>query len=228
MAGMKLTEAAATGRLETLSRPKRRLSVLTALLAAAGGAIIHMSALALIERYVSIFPSVPDIAGASLPYVNFGLAGELTFVAILAAAILVLVVRQPRTLTGILTMIGLFYAIRGVFLFVLPIGAPPTAALLANRLAIYPFSSHSYFPGGHAGLMTILSLSMTSKRWRAIFFAATALFALGTVIARTHYVADILGGGLVGYAVFCWVRSHFDLGAEPAPATPPGLPKLAP
>ena len=175
-----------------------------------------MAALALIERYVRTFPSVPDVAQASLPYVNFGLAGELSFVAFLVAALLVIVIRQPRTLPAILAMVGIFYAIRGLFLFLLPIGAPPTAPLLASRLAIYPFSSHSYFPGGHAGLMSILSLSMTSRSRKAIFFVATALFALGTVIARTHYVADVIGGALVGYAVFSWVRSHFEIGASPA------------
>ena len=221
MTGMDFTAIAAAPRIEPLPRLKRRITVPAALLIAAVGGAVHMAALELIERYVRTYPSVPDVAQASLPYVNFGLAGELTFVAILAAAILVLLVRQPRTLPGILAMIGIFYAIRGVFLFAFPIGAPPTAPLLANRLAIYPFAGHSYFPGGHAGLMTILSLSMTSPRWRATFLSLTALFALGTVIARTHYIADVMGGALVGYAVLSWVRSHFEIGDRARPAIAP-------
>ena len=200
--------------------------MLTALLTVAGGFSIHMAAPALIERYVSTYPSVPDVAQASLPYVNFGLAGELCFVAILTAATLVVFIRQPRTLTGILTMVGIFYGIRGLFLFMLPIGAPPTAPLVSSRFVFYPFPGHAYFPGGHAGLMTILSLSMIDRRWRVGLFAAAALFALGTVIARTHYVADVVGGALIGYAVFSWVRSHFEIGGLPGPRQ--GRSKLAP
>jgi membrane-associated phospholipid phosphatase len=216
MTGMDVSAIAAAPRFESLPRLKPRITIPIALLAVAGGAGIHMAALWLIEHYVRTYPSVPDVAESILPYVNFGIGGELCFAAILISATLVLAIRQPRTLPGILAMIGSYYAIRGLFLFALPIGAPPTAPMMEARFVLYPFAGHAYFPGGHAGLMTILGMSMTTRLRRVIFLAITAVFAFGTVIARTHYVADVLGGALIGYAVFSWMRSNFDIGTATA------------
>jgi len=197
---------------------RRRLSLRAALLIALSGVSLALGAPVLIERYVRIFPSVPDIIQARLPYVNFGIAGELYFLMLLIAAGLVLFRRQSTDLPGLLAMLGIFYGLRGAFIFTFPIGPPAGAPLLALRSPFYPVW-HGYFPGGHAGLMTILSLSMRDRRWRAAFLIATALFAAGTVLSRAHYIADVLGGAVLGYAVFSWVRRHVDIGpAEPARA----------
>ena len=56
----------------------------TASVVATAGVALHMYALAQIERLVSTFPSVPDVLLERLPYVNFGLPGELYFAAFLA------------------------------------------------------------------------------------------------------------------------------------------------
>jgi hypothetical protein len=177
------------------------------------GLAVHMGALALIERLVPSFPAIPDVLQARIPYIAFGVPGELCFLAFLVALAVVVLKSRPRDVPSVLTMIGLFYAARSLFLFFLPIGMPPTAPPIASRLSLYPFAGHAYFPGGHTGVMTILSLSVHVTRWRRVFLAATALFAFGTMLARTHYTADALGGWLLGYAIINWGRRH--LGSRP-------------
>jgi hypothetical protein len=170
---------------------------------------IHMACLAWIGTLVRSFPPVPDVLHACLPYVDFGPPGELVYVAFLVAMATVLFRTQPRTLPSILAALGIFYAIRGIFLFLLPIGLPPTAPPVSDRFVLWPYAEHAFFPGGHTGMMTVLSLSVISTPWRRAFLSVTLAFALGTLLARTHYTADAFGGWLVGYAVILWVRRRF-------------------
>lgn len=170
------------------------------------GVAFHMGALATIETFVQTFPSVPDVIHASLPYVDFGAPGEMAFGLFLVSIAFVLIRRQPRSVPSVLTLLGVFYAMRGVFLFLLPIGVPPTAPAVASRFVLWPFAGHAYFPGGHAGMMTLVSLSLRDERLRRAFFVFTLVFAAGTLLARTHYSADALGGVLLGYGVLLWGR----------------------
>lgn len=210
------------------ARPRAaRLTPVLGLLALVAGLALHMAALAGIEHFVRDFPAVPDVVQAALPYVDFGVPGEAAFFAFLVTAAALLFRRQPATVPTVLAQLGLFYAIRGVFLFLLPIGAPPTSPAPDERFVLWPYPAHAYFPGGHTGMMTVISLSVASARWRRGLLAATFLFAAGTVLARTHYVADALGGALVGYAVVSWSRRHLPASA-PARRDVPGVPLRMP
>ena len=179
----------------------RALPIVRGVVALAAGLAVHMSALAAIEQLVPAFPSVPDVVHQRLPYVDFGAPGEWLFFAFLATVFVRLVRQRPADLPRALTMLGVFYAIRGVFLFLLPIGAPPTAPSLDSRFVLWPFARHAYFPGGHAGMMTILAASVASRPWRRALLAFVVVFAFGTLLARTHYAADALGGILLGWGI---------------------------
>jgi hypothetical protein len=192
-----------------------RVPPLAGFLALAAGLGVHMSALALIEQFVHVFPPLPDVVHAHLPYVDFGWPGEIVYAAFLVTATIVLFRTQKHTVPAILTMLGVFYAVRGVFLFLMPIGIPPTAPPLASRFVFWPFPGHAYFPGGHTGMMTVISLSVISRPWRRALLAITFAFAIGTLLARTHYAADALGGWLVAYSIVLWGRRHFSLHARP-------------
>ena len=178
----------------------------TGLLALIAGLALHCGALVLIERFTSNFPSVTDALLARLPYVDFGVPGELCYAVFLATVATVLFRSQGATVPVILTRLGLFYAARGVFLFLLPIGSPVGAPALESRFVFYPWANHGYFPGGHAGMMTILCLAVEDVRWRRGLLAFTAVFAFGTLLARTHYTADVIGGALLGYGITAWSR----------------------
>jgi hypothetical protein len=177
------------------------------------GVAMHMLGLELVERFVTTFPAVPDVVHMHLPYVDFGVFGELCFAGFLATAVTVHVRSQARAVAGVLVMLGLFYAGRGLFLLLLPVGSPPTAPALADRFVFYPYASHGYFPGGHAGLMTVLSLSLADPRWRRALLGFTVIFAFGTVLARTHYAADAVGGCLLGAGIVAWGRRRLGVAA---------------
>jgi hypothetical protein len=200
-----------------LARPVahlRRPTLAHGVLAFVAGLAAHMAALSLVERFVPEFPGIPDVVQARLPLVQFGWPGELCFALFLATFAVIFLRSQRRAVPALLVMLGAFYGLRGVFLFLLPIGMPPTALPLAERFTLYPYPAHAYFPGGHMGLMTIMSLSLRDLRWRRAFMAATCVFAFGTILARAHYTADALGGWLLGYAVIAWGRRHLGPRAE--------------
>ena len=204
-----------------LSWPERsihRPTILTGLLVLALGVAVHMTAMSTIERFVDAFPGVPDVIQAALPNVQFGVPGEIVFLLFLVSFAIVLMRLQPRTLPAVLTMLGLLYGIRGVFLFTLPIGIPPTALPLVARSSFYPYGGHGYFPGGHCGIMTIMSLSLRDTRWRRAYLAVTLVFAFGAILSRAHYTADALGGLLAGYAITAWGRRHLGPRLPAAPA----------
>ena len=211
-----VTHGAAAAEVHVVPDPRSLVSSLfhfqptlrDGLLMLVAGLALHMSSLAGIEQFVHTFPSVPDVLHSNLPYVDFGLPGELVYAAFLLTITAVLVKRQPRTVPGILFLLGVFYGLRGVFLFVLPLGMPPTAPPLESRFVLWPFPGHAYFPGGHTGMMTVLSLSVVSRSWRRAFLVATFAFAFGTLLSRTHYTGDALGGWCIGYAIVLWGRRH--------------------
>src|SRR5262249_11669818 len=62
--------------------------------------------------------------------------------------------------------------------------------------------------GGHFGVITLLILSLHERRGRHLLFGGAMVSAIGTMLARTHYAADTLGGGLLGYAVGVWGERH--------------------
>lgn len=221
------TRDGAVVRLAAPGAAPLRVSVAAGLLALVAGLGAHMLALAAIERLVPAFPPVPDVVHERLPYVEFGPPGELAYAAFLVAVAWVLFRTQPRTVPAILALLGAFYALRGCFLFLLPIGIPPTAPPLEERFVLWPFAGHAYFPGGHTGMMTVLGLSVGSRRWRRVFLAVAFAFAIGTLLARTHYAADALGGWLAGYAVVLWGRRHLDLRAG-GPVSPRAAARPAP
>lgn len=175
---------------------------------ALAGVGVHMGALALADRLVTIFPAVSDILMDRWPAFDFYLIGELFFAAIILAIIYNILGRQRPDIARILVMVGIYYAARGIFLLFLPIGAPHGAPLPADRFVFYPYPSHAYFPGGHIGIMFLLARAIRDPRWRRGIIAAALVFGLGTMLTKAHYTADLFGGLLLGYAVSVWGEKH--------------------
>lgn len=164
-----------------------------------------MTALALADRWVNDFPAIDDVILRNLPKIELFGIGEIIF-GLYIFCFAVLFFRQKNfDLPALLTALGIFYGLRGFFLLLLPIGPPIDAFGAAERLTIYPYASHAYFPGGHIGIMTIMALSLRDRRLKTAFIAAAALFGIGSMITRAHYSADLLGGIVLGYAVFVYL-----------------------
>ncbi len=198
---------------ETQPEPAKRSQgywrqVLLGCLTLAIGVTIHMLALYSTDRAIGTFPSVPDLFMDRLPLVKFGVWGELYFAALLLFFAWSFFRQRGHDLARVLLLLGVFYALRGVFLFFLPIGMPHGAAPLAERFTFYPYGTHAYFPGGHVGILTIMSLMLANRRTRMVMLLGTLLFGFGTMLAKTHYTADLLGGMLLAYGIVAWGRRY--------------------
>ncbi|MBI2984627.1 MAG: hypothetical protein HYY50_03310 [Candidatus Kerfeldbacteria bacterium] len=182
------------------------------------GHFIHWGALALVDRMVANYPSVSDILLDRLPPLKLFLIGELYFAGLLIFYLWHFSRRQSQDLSYGLAVVGLFYALRGLFLLFLPIGGPHGAIPPTDRFVLWPFPSHAYFPGGHLGLMFLLGFLLRDRQGRRWFLIGAAIFGLGSLLTKAHYTADLLGGLLLGYGVFLYGERA--LRQRYAPVTP--------
>lgn len=177
------------------------LSIVTAIV----GVSWQYGSLALVDRWVHVYPSVPDVLMDRLPRLEFGWWGEVLFFAL----ILMFAIPHFRwnvwDTPKVLTKLGLFYFVRGWLQLFFPIGAPLNALPPDQRLNVWGYASHAYFPGGHVGILTIMALNLRSKKLRWIMAGGIIVFGLGTILSKNHYTADLLAGALIGYAVNVWV-----------------------
>lgn len=173
------------------------------------GVTWNFVALSLIERSVTTFPSVPDVLMDNLPRIDFGFFGELWFFALILCFVIPHFKFQWRKTPDVLLALGLMYLVRGFFLYFFPIGAPLESVGANARLSIWGHESHAFFPGGHIAVLTVLAM-FAPKPWsRHILWAGLIIFGVGTLLAKTHYTMDSVGGVLLGYAVSVWVQNHF-------------------
>lgn len=187
-------------------------------LIAALGVAMHMAALALADRAVDQFPTVPDVLLERLPFFNLFAIGEALFWLYLLVFAVAFFRQRPVSLARVLVLLGVYYAVRGLFLLLLPIGPPPGAPPITGRFVLFPYPEHAYFPGGHVGLMFLLALHLKPRGLRWAFAVSAVLYGIGTMLARAHYSADTLGGLLLGYAVFVWGERNL----PPVAAAPSG------
>jgi membrane-associated phospholipid phosphatase len=143
-----------------------------------------------------------------LPRVDLSRYGELFALAFIIVFLTVFVRHRRSDLPYLFTLVGVFYAGRGTFLLLLPIGAPAAGPFAAARAGPWPDPSHSFFPSGHFGLMCLLSLSLEQPWARRTLACGALVYAVGTLLTRAHYTADLLGGLVLAYGVHAWGERH--------------------
>lgn len=175
---------------------RRSLMALIAMIAAV---MVHFWLIGLADRVVGVFPSVKDVVLLNLPLISVGYLGEVWFVLFLLLFAWRHFRYQAARTPTLFYAIALLYILRGILLLVFPIGAPVGAP--TDAVTVYPYPNHSYFPGGHVGLMMLLALATADRRWRLIFIVGAVLFGFGTMLTRAHYTADTIVGIINAYAV---------------------------
>ncbi len=138
----------------------------------------------------------------------FGWFGKILFLPVLVLFSIPFFWRHSQHAPQLLMTIGILYTARSVFLLLLPIGPPMGAIPPSDRINLWGFANHAFFPGGHVGLLFTLTMLLNHRRWRRIGYVIAAIFALGTMLSKTHYTADAVGGLLLAYAVVTWSRRH--------------------
>jgi len=189
-----------------------------AMAAMAAGLAVHQWLLQLTDVHVHFYPHLADPVLSRLPTLGIEVAGEYGLAAFLAVFSFHHFRRQPERTPLLFAAIGMLFAARGVFLWLMPIGAPPGAPLDALRL--YPYANHSYFPSGHVGFISLCAWLCRDTRWRRFFLVVALVFGLGTMMAKAHYTADLLGALLLSHAVASLALHAFARG-ETAPVASP-------
>jgi membrane-associated phospholipid phosphatase len=181
-----------------------------AIIVAAVGATWQFMSLELIERSVSTWPRVTDVLMDQLPRIDFGIIGEIWFFGLILLFAIDHFRRQWRNTPSVLTALGLMYLIRGTFLYFFPIGAPLGAVGADARLSIWGHEAHAFFPGGHIAILTVLAMFAPQAWVRRTLWIGLVIFGIGTMLAKTHYTMDSVGGILLGYAVSVWVKHRWN------------------
>lgn len=192
----------------TTPAPSQRRWILAILIGGLGVAW-HFTALSLIERLVTSFPSVPDVLMDRWPRVDFGLFGEVWFFGLIALFAVAHFRADWRKTPDVLIALGLMYFVRGWFLFLFPIGAPGGAVGPAERFSVWGHEAHAYFFGGHIAILTVLAMFAPSRLVRRLLWTGLVVFGIGTMLSKNHYTMDSVAGILIGYAIAVWVQRQF-------------------
>ncbi|MFC1662565.1 phosphatase PAP2 family protein [Patescibacteria group bacterium] len=168
----------------------------------------HMAALAIVDSATDHFPAIYDIVIERLPVIDLYGIGELAFFIYLAIFGFIFWRSRWPDLPSIIAMLGIFYGLRGFYLLLIPIGAPFDAPDIASRFVLYPYPTHAFFPGGHIGIMFIMAMMINNKTARYLLMTYVLLFGFGSMLTRAHYTVDIIGGLVLGYAVYAWGVKH--------------------
>ena len=169
------------------------------MLVAVAGLAVHQWLLRLTDVNVAFYPHLADPVLLRLPTLGIAHVGELALAAFIGVFAFHHFRRQPERTPLLLVAIGILYAFRGVFLWLMPIGAPQGAP--PDLPQVYPYANHSYFPSGHVGFISLCAWLTADVRWRRSFLAAALVFGVGTLLAKAHYTADLIGAFLLSHAV---------------------------
>ena len=188
------------------------------MLVAVAGLAVHQWLLRLTDVNVAFYPHLADPVLSKLPTLGIDRIGEFGLMAFIAVFSFYHFRRQPERTPLLLVAIGILYAFRGVFLWLMPIGAPQGAP--PDLPQVYPYANHSYFPSGHVGFISLCAWLCRDTRWRRFFLVVALVFGLGTMMAKAHYTADLLGALLLSHAVASLALHAFARG-ETAPVASP-------
>ena len=183
-------------------RPTARSVVLLALVVATGLAYVVLNtptAGAHVLR-TRLDEHMPLVAAFAVPY--------LLFLPV-AAAVVLLAFLSGRRFDALAVALIAVYTISDAIFAVFPTHVPRAAVsgegvfsrLLRNVYA--HDKAYAGFPSEHASTATVLAVYLvvvTTGRWRVAAVAAAALVVASTLLIRQHFLADALGGVLLGLA----------------------------
>ncbi len=173
------------------------------------------------------FPAGRDLLVERLPLLDLTLLLGFGFLACHAAALAAAWRRERARLPYFFAVLGLFVAVRAVFIALCPYGALPSMVpVYAEKSLSFLrgtafFDSEQFFSGHTAAPYLYFLLFRSRARWA--FLAASAVMALAVLFTHNHYTIDVLGAYFVTHSIHELGRRLFGrLDAEdPLPALLP-------
>jgi membrane-associated phospholipid phosphatase len=130
----------------------------------------------------------------------------------LGIATLLVGVANPKHLPAGLKTIGLMYLIRAIFITVTHLRVHADKLSLESYSGIEKalYGSNDLFFSGHTALPFITALIFWNiKPLRYAFLCASAIFGIGTLLAKSHYTIDVLAAPFMAYAIYQLARFLF-------------------
>ncbi len=111
---------------------------------------------------------------------------------------------EPRRFPFVLSALGLFFIIRGVFISIthlapFPIETAGDPAAIFSRI----FYGSDQFFSGHTGVPFLLALIYWQyKKWRYVCLGFSLFFAIIVLLGHLHYSIDVLAAFFITYAIY--------------------------
>jgi len=194
------------------------------ILAVIAGAGLNFASETYLHNYMSegrTLPMLSDLILDNLPFYNVSLIYDIfCLVPIFLVLIYIVHKKDYNRIPMFLLMTGIFYIVRGVFIFLTPFGNPPM--FNGSDPLFHGFSNYELgvYPSGHAGNVFLLFLLVKDNSYKWLIFICLVIVVTALFLARGHYSIDILSGVFFSYAIRAFGEKHFsmfDLGNRKEP-----------
>lgn len=155
-------------------------------------------------------PVLSDLILENIPYVDVDYLYDIfSIVGMVIFAMYVVQYQKLGKLPYYLTLIGLFQAVRAIFIVLTPFGNPP---MFDGTESVFEgFSNYEIgvYPSGHTGVAYLYFLMARKANYRAALLLSFLVVVVALFLARGHYSIDILSGVFFAYAIKSFGERHF-------------------
>ncbi len=144
-----------------------------------------------------------------------------------AYAIGIAVLYYPRKMPFLLFVLGVYFLVRTVFVFLSPIGAPERMLdmreldyLFPEVVGVYTFQNEFIF-SGHTAMPFLFALFFETRIQKGILLAGSLVMATAVLLTKNHYSVDVIAAYFMGYAIYAFSRNLFYLHLRPVFAGKP-------
>lgn len=169
----------------------------------------QLSSYYLSKKYSDNLPVLNDFLLDKLPYLRIQWFYDLIPLTALLFFVLYSIKYKFESAPYILLIFGVTQLVRGIFIFLTPLGSP-----LLNYDCLRLFDSRAFrfgvYPSGHT-LSTFLCYLLTdNKRYKMLFLILTLLLIVSLLLGRGHYSIDIFSALIFDYAIYSYLEKHFN------------------
>lgn len=176
-----------------------------ALLIFISGTGLNIASQTYLNNYVmegKTLPMLSDLILDNLPVLNVSLYYDIfALIPIILVLIYIAHKKDYNRIPFILTISGIFYIVRGIFIVLTPFGNPPMfngSDPLFNGFAKYDLG---VYPSGHVGNVFLMFLLVKDKGYKLLILICLILVIITLFLSHGHYSIDILSGLFFSYAI---------------------------